>query len=143
VRERRFEGTAAGIPRGRERAGRRAVVRAVAGDDLRAARRHPRDLDRVLVRVGAAEREQEPVEARRHGSTASASPALVRIAVDIPGAAAGSSAACRAIASEISGWWSDADAFITSDARSRTLRPFASSKCAPPRRRSRSGRAPL
>src|ERR1700752_1057877 len=42
----------------RDRAAGRAVVRAVARDDLVAARRPARELDRVLVGLGAAVREE-------------------------------------------------------------------------------------
>jgi hypothetical protein len=45
----------------RDRSRRRAVVRAVAREDLVAAGRRPRELDRVLVRLGAAEREEHLV----------------------------------------------------------------------------------
>src|SRR6187397_1459878 len=47
-----------GIPGSRDRAAGRAVVRAVARDDLVAARVPARELDRVLVRLGAPVREE-------------------------------------------------------------------------------------
>ena len=40
----------------------RAVIRAVAREDLVTAGRHPRELDRVLVRLGAAVGEEEDVD---------------------------------------------------------------------------------
>ena len=49
----------------RHRAHRRAVVRAVAGEDLVAARVVAGELDRVLDRLGAAEREEDLVEVAR------------------------------------------------------------------------------
>ena len=51
-------GPAARVAGERDRAGRRAVVAAVARDDLVPARVPARELDRVLVRLGAAVREE-------------------------------------------------------------------------------------
>ena len=60
-------GPAARVAGERDRAGRRAVVAAVARDDLVAARVPARELDRVLVRLGAAVREERHREvAGRH-----------------------------------------------------------------------------
>ena len=57
---------AARVARERDRAGRRSVVRAVARDHLLAAGDRACELDRVLVRLGAAVREERVVEVARH-----------------------------------------------------------------------------
>src|SRR5581483_9872845 len=63
----RFRRPAARVAGERERAGGRAVVAAVARDDLVAARVPAGEADRVLVRLGAAVREEGHVQvARRH-----------------------------------------------------------------------------
>src|SRR5262249_8563047 len=57
---------ARGTP-GRGRAGGRAAVAALAGDDLVSSRVPPRELDRVLVRLGSAVSEERHRDvARRH-----------------------------------------------------------------------------
>ena len=64
--EPRLVGPAARVAGEGHRPEGRAVVRAVAGEDLVAAGVMPRELDRVLVRLGAAEREEELVEVAGH-----------------------------------------------------------------------------
>ena len=62
ARHARFGGPAARIAGQRHRAGGAAVIRAVAREDLVAAGERARDLDRVLVGVGAAVGEEEDVD---------------------------------------------------------------------------------
>ena len=62
ARHARLVRPAARIAGQRDRAGRRAVIRAIADHDLLPSGDHLRDADRVLVRLGAAEGEEEAVE---------------------------------------------------------------------------------
>ena len=65
ARDARLGGPAPWVAGQRDRPGRAAVVGAVADGDLVAARVHPGDLDRVLVRLGAPVREEERVDVAR------------------------------------------------------------------------------
>src|SRR5207249_9414179 len=60
-----FRGPAPWIAGEHHAAGRRAVIRTVARENLVASRRQARQLDRVLVRLGAAVGEEEDVDVAR------------------------------------------------------------------------------
>ena len=91
-------GPAARVAGERHAAGRRAVIGAVAREDLVAAGRHPRQLDRVLVGFGAAVGEEEHVDVARARSRRACAPSRARGSVAMNGFAYASTAACSWIA---------------------------------------------
>ena len=87
ARHPRFVGPAPGIAGQRAGAGGRAVIRAVAREDLVASGGQPRELDRVFVRLGAAVGEEEDVDVAGRDLGESFAPSRARGSVAMNGLA--------------------------------------------------------